>query len=312
MPAALLALGAAMVFGTGTSPAAADPVGDCTATRGAVVAVDFGPFGGTVERGCDTTPTTGYELLHEAGFTTEGTGHGGPAFICRIGSGSFNSGTRYPTPDKDDCVLTPRATAHWSYWIASPGQDEWSSSPLGAMDREPEAGDVDVWVFGGTDIEGTEGRPTLTPDQLRVRNTEPVGSGSQDKPAPRPSGTEGGEAEKPPAPAPAPSAKVPAPAPPAVVPSPSTTAPVPAAPSPSSTTAPPASPPPSSASAAPSGDGRGNGDGDGDERRVVDAAPAAEAAHDSGSTLPATVTAGLLLVIAGAAVFAASRRRRAE
>ncbi|WP_405984432.1 prenyltransferase/squalene oxidase repeat-containing protein [Streptomyces sp. NBC_00872] len=166
--AALLAFGAAMAFVTGTPLAAADPVGDCTATRGAVVAVDFGPFGGTVERGCDTTPTTGYELLHEGGFTTEGTEHDGPAFICRIGSGSFNSGTRYPTPDKDDCVLTPQATAYWSYWIASPGQDEWSYSPLGAMDREPEAGDVDAWVFGGTDVGGTTGRPSFTPDEVRA------------------------------------------------------------------------------------------------------------------------------------------------
>lgn len=166
--AALLAFGAAMAFVTGTPLAAADPVGDCTATRGAVVAVDFGPFGGTVERGCDTTPTTGYELLHEGGFTTEGTEHDGPAFICRIGSGSFNSGTRYPTPDKDDCVPTPQATAYWSYWIASPGQDEWSYSPLGAMDREPEAGDVDAWVFGGTDVGGTTGRPSFTPDEVRA------------------------------------------------------------------------------------------------------------------------------------------------
>ncbi|WP_066952914.1 prenyltransferase/squalene oxidase repeat-containing protein, partial [Streptomyces lushanensis] len=166
--AALLVLGAAVAFVTGTTPASADPVGDCTATRGAIVAVDFGPFGGTVQRGCDTTPTTGYELLHEGGFTTAGTEHDGPAFICRIGSGSFNSGTEYPTPDKEDCVLTPQATAYWSYWIASPGQDEWSYSPLGAMDRRPGAGDVDAWVFGGTDVGGTTGRPTFTPDQVRA------------------------------------------------------------------------------------------------------------------------------------------------
>ncbi|MFF8716556.1 hypothetical protein ACF07T_34765 [Streptomyces sp. NPDC015184] len=72
-------------------PAAAAPIGDCTATEGAVVAVDFEPLGGKVERGCDSSPTTGYELLHEGGFTTAGTEHDGPAFICRIGFGSFNS-----------------------------------------------------------------------------------------------------------------------------------------------------------------------------------------------------------------------------
>ncbi|MFJ1614686.1 prenyltransferase/squalene oxidase repeat-containing protein [Streptomyces sp. NPDC088249] len=147
------------------TPAAADPVDDCTATKGAIVAVDFGPFDGKVERGCDTTPTTGYELLHEAGFTTEGTEHDGPAFICRIGLGS---GTQYPTTAQESCVLTPPATAYWSYWIASPGQNKWTYSQYGAMDRKPKDGDVDAWVFGGTDIGGTTGRPTFTPDDVRA------------------------------------------------------------------------------------------------------------------------------------------------
>ncbi|MFJ6657344.1 prenyltransferase/squalene oxidase repeat-containing protein [Streptomyces sp. NPDC091377] len=181
---ALLVLVAACVtFLTVTSPAAADPVGTCTATKGAVVAVDFGPFGGTVERGCDTTPTTGYDLLHEGGFTTEGTGHDGPAFICRIGYGA--SGTPYPTPDREDCVLTPPATAYWSYWVAGPEDDTWFYSQYGAMDRKPADGDVDAWVFGGTDIGGTTGRPTFTPDDVR-----PDG-GSTPDPDPTPTGAPG-------------------------------------------------------------------------------------------------------------------------
>ncbi|MEU5404167.1 prenyltransferase/squalene oxidase repeat-containing protein [Streptomyces sp. NPDC005963] len=145
----------------------------CTATVGAVVAVDFGPFGGGVERGCDTTPTTGYELLHEAGFTTAGTEHDGNAFICRIGHGSFNSGTQYPTPDVEDCVLTPQASAYWSYWVAAPGDDDWSYSQYGAMDRRPGPGHVDAWVFGGTDVGGTTGRPTFTPDEVRAGGGTP-------------------------------------------------------------------------------------------------------------------------------------------
>ncbi|MGN5632229.1 prenyltransferase/squalene oxidase repeat-containing protein [Streptomyces sp. AC154] len=154
-----------VTLGTGT-PASADPLWDCTATKGAIVAVDFGPFGGKVERGCDTTPTTGYELLHEAGFTTEGTQHDGPAFICRIGLGA---GTQYPTKAKESCVLTPPATAYWSYWLASPGQNKWTYSQYGAMSRELKDGDVDAWVFGGTDIGGTTGKPTFTPDQVRAQ-----------------------------------------------------------------------------------------------------------------------------------------------
>ncbi|MFJ6297350.1 prenyltransferase/squalene oxidase repeat-containing protein [Streptomyces griseoviridis] len=154
-----------------TTPVAADPIGDCTATKGVVVAVDFGPFAGKVERGCDTTPTTGYDLLHEAGFSTTGTEHDGPAFICRIGYGSFNSGTQYPTPDKESCVLTPPATAYWSYWTAAPGQDTWSYSQYGAMDRKLKDGDVDAWVYGGTDVGGSTGKPTFSPDDVRAGGT---------------------------------------------------------------------------------------------------------------------------------------------
>ncbi|MEU3975429.1 prenyltransferase/squalene oxidase repeat-containing protein [Streptomyces bacillaris] len=176
--AAAVTFAAGLTFVTGAAPAAADPIEQCTPTHGAVVAVDFGPFGGGVVRGCDTTPTTGYELLRDGGFTTEGTQHDGEGFICRIGTASFNSGTRYPTPATEDCVLTPQATAYWSYWIASPGQSSWSYSPLGAMDRKPKAGDVDAWVFGGTDVGGSTGRPTFTPDDVRA------GGGATPSPTP--------------------------------------------------------------------------------------------------------------------------------
>jgi hypothetical protein len=149
-------------------PASADPIGDCTATKGAVVAVDFGPWSGTVLRGCDASPTTGYNLLHNGGFTTTGTQHDGPAFICRIGDPAFNSGTQYPTAAQDACVNTPPASAYWSYWIAPAGQTTWSYSPLGAMSDVPKAGEVEAWVYGGTDIDGATGQPNFTPASVRA------------------------------------------------------------------------------------------------------------------------------------------------
>ncbi|WP_234314181.1 MULTISPECIES: prenyltransferase/squalene oxidase repeat-containing protein [unclassified Streptomyces] len=189
LSAALLTFGTSVTLVTGSTSAAADPIEGCTATTGAIVAVDFGPFGGKVERGCDTTLTTGYELLRDAGFTTEGTAHDGPAFICRIGKGSFNSGTQYPTPDKEACVLTPQATAYWSYWIASPGQKSWTYSPLGAMARTPRPGDVDAWVFGATDIGGTSGRPTFSPDDVRAAGSGPGPDPDPNHPPTVPPGT---------------------------------------------------------------------------------------------------------------------------
>ncbi|MBD0717316.1 prenyltransferase/squalene oxidase repeat-containing protein, partial [Streptomyces sp. CBMA370] len=177
--AALLATGTGVAFLASAPVAKADPVERCTATTGAVVAVDFGPFGGGIERGCDTTPTTGYELLWSSGFTTAGTVHDGPGFLCRIGNAGFAGGTRFPTPATEPCDVTPQATAYWSYWTASPGQKKWKYSNYGAMARQLKPGDVDAWVFGATDIGGGNGGPDFTPDQVRAG-----GSG----PAPEPSG----------------------------------------------------------------------------------------------------------------------------
>lgn len=150
--------------------AAADPIEQCTATTGAIVAVDFGHWGGGVVRGCDAHPTTGMNLLHTAGFTTTGTEHDGPAFICRLGTGTFNGGVQYPTPAEEPCVNTPQATAYWSYWIAAPGQESWSYSQFGAGTQKPKPGEVEAWVYGGTDIGGTSGAPTFTPDSVRAKN----------------------------------------------------------------------------------------------------------------------------------------------
>ncbi|MFI6284581.1 hypothetical protein ACIBCM_07465 [Streptomyces sp. NPDC051018] len=286
---------AAAGLGAGGGPAAAapQPIGQCTTTSGAVLAVDFSRWGGPVYRSCGTTPTTGYELLNQGGWRTTGTGHDGPAFICRIGYSGHRGGKQFPPPEQEDCVLTPPASAYWSYWHADPGRNTWTYSQLGAMLYRPKPGSVDLWIFGGTDIGGTKGRPTVTPDQLRAHNTRPTGGG---KPAPRdtrtapppPPGTDTGPA---PGPATPPSRRTPAPPP-------------------AKTTAPPSSPPPSSprapASTAPA---TSPGALAASGPVVVDAAPAAAPEQDRGSYLPAAAT-GVLVLLIGAGAYAAHRRRR--
>ncbi|MFJ9820326.1 hypothetical protein ACIRU3_34665 [Streptomyces sp. NPDC101151] len=294
---AALGLTTAAVAATGT-PAAADPqpMGRCTTTSGAVLAVDFSHWGGPIMRSCGTTPTTGYELLNQGGWSTTGTGHDGPAFICRIGYSGYKSGKQYPTPAQDDCVLTPPASAYWSYWHADPGARNWTYSQLGAMLYKPKPGSVDLWIFGGTNVEGTEGRPKVTPDQLRAHNTRPQGEAGKPAsthkapplppdvntgPAPEqrttgPSGSASPESKKP------------------KKPKPSKTAGSTPSPTPSATVS-------TSAAAAPS-----------TGTRVVDAEPAADAHHDSGSIVPVATGAGLVVLIGGAAAFVARRRRRAE
>ncbi|MFE5555634.1 hypothetical protein [Streptomyces sp. NPDC056544] len=278
--------------------AAPQPMGQCTTSSGVVLAVDFSRWGGPVYRSCGTTPTTGYELLNQGGWATTGTGHDGPAFICRIGYSGHQGGKQFPTPQQDDCVLTPPASAYWSYWHANPGQNTWEYSQLGAMLYKPKPGSVDLWIFGGTNIEGTEGKPTVTPDQLRAKNARPTGG-----PAPKdtrtatplpPNVNTGPRPENPP-----PSA---APSPTTPPPSPSTAPPTPE--SPTASAAPTPSAPPASGEPALAAQPPGP--------QVVEAAPAADAQHDAGSFLPAVATGALVLLIGAAAVFAARRRRRTE
>lgn len=280
---------------TANAPSAAadpQPMGRCTTTSGAVLAVDFSHWGGPVYRSCGTTPTTGYELLNQGGWRTTGTGHDGPVFICRIGYSGHQGGRQYPTPQQDDCVLTPPASAYWSYWHADPGASIWEYSQLGAMLYRPKPGSVDLWIFGGTDIGGTKGRPTITPDQLRAHNTEArgdVGKPESTEHAPElPPGTHTGPkataTEKPP-----PSRT--ASASPETSPSPSRSA----SPSPSVTGTPGPSPSTSETGT-----------------RVVDAAPASDARTDAGSVLPVVAGGALILLVGGAAVYAARRRRRTE
>jgi hypothetical protein len=153
----------------GAGPAAADPIGDCSTTAGVIVAVDFAPWGGNIERGCDAILTTGYSALHRAGFTTAGDSYDGPGFICRIDD--------EPSPAEQSCATTPPADDYWSYWHADAGQDTWTYSDAGAMSYEPPPGSVDAWVFGATDINGTDGQPSFAPSAVRATNTS-GGSGS--------------------------------------------------------------------------------------------------------------------------------------
>ncbi|MFF5564064.1 hypothetical protein ACFY7Z_18470 [Streptomyces sp. NPDC012623] len=296
----------AAVLGATVTPAGAapQPMGRCTTTSGVVLAVDLSHWSGPVLRSCGTTPGTGYELLNQGGWRTTGTAHDGPAFICRIGYSGYQGGKQFPTPREDDCVLTPPASAYWSYWHAGPGDDDWEYSTLGAMLYKPEPGSVDLWKFGGTNVEGTEGKPTVTPDRLRAHNTRPQGDAgtpaATDKAPAPPPGVDTGPAPEQPRTTPAKSASTP----PGKKAEPAESASPSPSPSPSLSRSPSASVSATGtldAVAAPS-----------PYAKVVDAAPTADAEHDSGSMVPVATGLGLVALIAGAAVFAARRRRRDE
>lgn len=182
--AAGLAVVGAMSVAASAQAAPSAAQGECTTTRGTIVAVDFGHWSGPIVRGCgvrsDGRPdASGYVLLHDGGFSAAGDNRDGPALICRLGSGSFAGGTQYPTPAQDPCQSTPPASASWSYWLAPPGARSWHYSQDGVMSDHPVAGEVQLWRFGGTNTAGTSGSgvpPDGLIDQLRAHNTSPPGS----------------------------------------------------------------------------------------------------------------------------------------
>jgi hypothetical protein len=165
----LVAVAAALLAGSGPAGAASLPVGQCGARSGTIVAVDFGHWGGPLLRACGSTPTSAYALLNQGGWRTTGTEHDGPGFVCRIGYAGYHHGTQYPTPAEQACVDTPPAGAYWAFWHAGPGQDEWSYSQAGATNFHPSPGSVELWLFGGTNLGGTDGSavPAISPDRLR-------------------------------------------------------------------------------------------------------------------------------------------------
>ena len=154
----------------GSAAAAPLSIEQCTTTSGAIVAVDFGHWGGPIVRACGSTPTTGFTLLNQGGFRSTGTSHDGPAFVCRIASASYRSGTSYPTPANDPCVRTSPSNAYWSFWHANPGQSGWSYSSVGATSYQPSPGSVELWQFGATNRSGSSGQPAVSPAALRAGN----------------------------------------------------------------------------------------------------------------------------------------------
>ena len=146
------------------------PLSACTATTGVLLAVDFGPWGGPLLRSCDSAPTTGYAQLNQGGWSTVGTEHDGPGFVCRIGYRGYRHGAQYPTAAQQPCVQTPPASAYWAFWEAGPGQTSWTYSQHGAAGYHPAPGSVSLWVFGGTSLGGTAGSavPAISPQSLRT------------------------------------------------------------------------------------------------------------------------------------------------
>ena len=142
--------------------------GYCKDDTGVTVVVDYqGLGGGRVIRCADNFPAggTGYDALHRAGFTTQGTAHDGDGFICRIGGRPSASETipvkKYPNY-KERCIDTPPAAAYWSYWHA-PNGGSWTYSNYGAKNRAAIIGGFEGWSFSLNATASTNPRPGVAP-----------------------------------------------------------------------------------------------------------------------------------------------------
>lgn len=164
-------LGAASVLVGGTPAEAAA----CSGSSGVTVVVDFGALGG-LQVGCAPgDPSTGLAALHAAGFSTVGTVHDGPGFVCRISG--------LPGPDREACNRTPPASAYWAYWHASRG-GSWSYSSLGALSYNPAPGTVEGWAFGSGARPGIAPPAAPAPPAPPKPTTKPPAKPSTRPPAP--------------------------------------------------------------------------------------------------------------------------------
>jgi hypothetical protein len=105
--AAVVGLAAAGLVGAPANPARA---AGCTSPSVAVV-VDFGHFGGGVQRGCVAPGGTGLQVLAAVFGVTQVQRE--PGFVCRING--------LPTKAQDACVNTPPSNAYWAYFHGRAG-----------------------------------------------------------------------------------------------------------------------------------------------------------------------------------------------
>lgn len=199
----LLVAGVALVgaFLVGPQTAGADETawytGPCVeddALTGVTVVVDFQELDGndgvpapTLVR-CSPaadpeTSRTGVEALQDAGLAVTGTAQWGLAFICRIEN---RPGPAEPLPTGlgthvEACVLTPPASAYWSYWHADGSDSTWTYSSFGAANRTVVPGGFEGWSFSLNRTATTNPEPGVAPYNPEVDPDAPTVSLSVDE-----------------------------------------------------------------------------------------------------------------------------------
>ena len=152
--------------------------GYCKDDRGVTVVVDYQALGGGIEIRCaDSFPEggTGFDALHRAGFTTQGTNHDGDGFVCRI-AGRPTVSEKIPVAKnpnyRERCIDTPPAAAYWSYWHSTNG-GSWVYSNFGVKNREAIIGGFEGWSFSLNATASTNPKPRVSPKRPIVAPAPP-------------------------------------------------------------------------------------------------------------------------------------------
>ncbi|GAA3028002.1 hypothetical protein Aglo01_33870 [Actinokineospora globicatena] len=125
--------------------------GFCTSPTGVTVVVDFQDLGGTTIVRCypQGTRGTGLDALKGAGFQVAGVARWGEAFICRV-ENRPSAVEVLPIQGREGyrelCVDTPPAAGYWSYWHAG-NNCAWTYSQWGVKNRDFVQGGFEGWTF---------------------------------------------------------------------------------------------------------------------------------------------------------------------
>jgi hypothetical protein len=161
--ATLIAAGTLLL--TGCSASSATPASQNTASGacdGVQVVVNFGLLDGTGSSQC--VPIKGssakaIDVVHDAGFATEGTATYGDTIVCRV-NGLPSPTEPVAVPDQaeftESCADMPPAFAYWALWQKGSDTASWDYAQSGLGDLTVKKGESLGLVF-------TTGDSTPTP-----------------------------------------------------------------------------------------------------------------------------------------------------
>ena len=139
-----------------------DSAGTESSCNGVEVVVNFGILDGTNSSQCieiSGSSAKAIDVVHDAGFSTEGTVTYGDAIVCRV-NGLPSPTEPVAVPDQaeftESCADMPPAFAYWALWQKSSDSAAWDYAQAGLGDLTVKKGESLGLVF-------TTGDSTPTP-----------------------------------------------------------------------------------------------------------------------------------------------------